>query len=491
MEEANKLYQISEIRRLENLAIQHYGISEFELMQQAGYAAFLDLIKQWPVARKILVICGKGNNGGDGYILAHHAYDRELEIVIRYVDDLPKANTSAWQAYELCHKQNINIQQFQNNESWDADVIVDAIFGIGVERELTGVYRDAVVKINSSKINVLSMDVPSGLNADTGNINGVAVKATITSTFIALKCGLFTGHGPENCGKIFCHDLSLPKAAFHNVNAIAYVLSNSRIKETLAQRPRDANKGLFGHVLVIGGFYGMAGAARLAAEAALRVGAGLVSVATLPEHVGIVTTARPEIMCHGIKSAEDLQSLLAKASVIVIGPGLGKSSWSRAMLAAIIQTDKPKILDADALNLLAENPQQQEDWILTPHPGEASRLLSCSVADIQQDRFTAVKNLQTRFSGVCVLKGAGTLIKSQSKAIAVCSAGNPGMASAGMGDVLSGILGGLVAQKLSLKDAAEVGVLIHARAGDQVAMKCGERGMIASDLLNEIRLLIN
>ncbi len=260
----------------------------------------------------------------------------------------------------------------------------------------------------------------------------------------------------------------------------------------LPKRRRHANKGDYGHVLVIGGDYGMGGAVRMAAEAALRVGAGLVSVATRPEHVGVVTTCRPEIMCHQIHVPEDLDSLLQRATVLVIGPGLGKSEWSRKLFNHLINFNLPKVIDADGLNLLAEAPQKQTQWILTPHPGEAARLLKITVSEIQQDRQKAVKSLQKNYGGVAILKGAGTLVQNGLLNQAIhCSAGNPGMASGGMGDVLSGVIGGLLAQKLDLTQAAEIGVQIHSQAADQAAAQGGERGLLACDLLPYLRLLVN
>lgn len=261
-------------------------------------------------------------------------------------------------------------------------------------------------------------------------------------------------------------------------------------KRLLAPRPRTANKGDFGHVLVIGGDYGMAGAVRMAGEAAARVGAGLVSIATRPEHITIVSGMRPELMCHGIKKILDLKPLLKRATIIVLGPGLGQSTWSQQLFKQALAATQPKIIDADALNLLAKHRRKSKDWILTPHPGEAARLLGCDTAAIQQDRMAAARTLQTKFGGTIVLKGAGTIVMGVTDIAGICTAGNPGMASGGMGDVLSGVLGGLLAQGLSLQEAAELGVCLHAQAGDQAA-QMGERGMVALDLMPHLQQLVN
>jgi hydroxyethylthiazole kinase-like uncharacterized protein yjeF len=267
-------------------------------------------------------------------------------------------------------------------------------------------------------------------------------------------------------------------------------LNLKALRRLLPSRPRDAHKGLFGHVLVIGGDHGMAGAVRMAGEAALRVGAGLVSVATRSEHIGIVSTARPELMCHGMHHPADLQKLLAHATVIVLGPGLGQSSWSQELFNTALTAEQPKIIDADGLNLLAHRPQKRNDWILTPHVGEAARLLDCTVEEIQKDRVGTAKKLHDKFDGVIVLKGAGSLIATKNS-MNICNAGNPGMASGGMGDVLSGIIGGLLAQRLELQQAAELGVCLHATAGDYAAKENGERGLLAMDLMRHLQRLVN
>ncbi len=275
-------------------------------------------------------------------------------------------------------------------------------------------------------------------------------------------------------------------------NALYQMLDKTLLSTAFSPRARDAHKADFGHVLVIGGDAGMGGAVRLSAESALRVGAGLVSVATHPEHVALVSGSCPEIMCHGIEKASALLPLLEKASVIVLGPGLGKSKWSRHLFElALAETDLPKVVDADALNLLSESPCTQHNWILTPHPGEAARLLQEDVEAVQADRIESANALANRFGGVVVLKGAGTIVQMENELPSICPYGNPGMATAGMGDVLSGVLGGLLAQHFSLLSSAKIGVLLHALAGDEAAKVQGERGLIATDLMTHLHRLVN
>ncbi len=268
-------------------------------------------------------------------------------------------------------------------------------------------------------------------------------------------------------------------------------LELSEEQKALPARKRDAHKGDFGHVLIVGGDLSMGGAVSLASSAALHAGAGLVSVATHKEHVEAVVSQQPEVMCKAVETTSDLKPLLERATVVVIGPGLGKSAWSKAMFSEVLESDLPLLLDADALNLLAQTNLKRDNWILTPHPGEAARLLEVSTQEIQADRVKAIKELKDKHGGVVVLKGAGSLVSAAgSHEIYMCEAGNPGMATAGMGDVLSGVIGALVAQKLSLEHAARLGVCVHAHAGDH-ASKFGERGILASDLFPHITELVN
>lgn len=272
---------------------------------------------------------------------------------------------------------------------------------------------------------------------------------------------------------------------------IAEVLKLAQFSRYLKPRRRDCHKGQCGHVLIVGGEVGYSGAVRMAGEAAIRVGAGLVSIATRAEHAMLLNLTRPELMCHGVTKTAELMPLLEKASVVIVGPGLGRSAWAKKLFNNVLKSGKPVIVDADGLNLLAKNPQQKKQWILTPHPGEAARLLQKTTAEIQSDRTAAVRQLQKQYGGVCVLKGAGSLIFSSEHAVpSICKAGNPGMATAGMGDVLTGVIGGLLAQGVPLLDAAKLGVLIHAMAAD-LAVEEGERGLLAMDLMVYLRQLVN
>ncbi|MFW0094943.1 MAG: NAD(P)H-hydrate dehydratase [Coxiella endosymbiont of Haemaphysalis qinghaiensis] len=485
------LYQNQKIRELERLAAES-GISAYELMLRSGEAAFKSLIKRWSTIKEITVCCGKGNNGGDGLVVARLAHKHGFKVTVYSL--IPPADYSgpAAQAVKACEKQGLSIQPFSIPPSFKGNLIVDALLGSGLQGEIKSPYTEIITAINKAKQSVLAIDVPSGINVDTGEVQAMAVKADLTITFIGLKQGLYTARAPAYCGEVVLASLDLPNLLFSRIKTHTKLLDWSQVRPLLPpRRERDVHKGNYGHVLVIGGDYGMGGAVRMAAEAAARVGAGLVTVATRPEHVPIVSGSRPELMCYQVAEVNDLEGLLKSATVIVIGPGLGKSDWAKALLNKVLVTKIPKVLDADSLNLLAESPVQREDWILTPHPGEASRLMNVSCQEIQSDRFKAIRRLSRRYRGVVVLKGAGTLIKGGEEEISVCSGGNPGMASGGMGDILSGVIGGLLAQRLSLVAAAQGGVFIHSLAADRAAEEGGERGLLATDLFPHLRALVN
>jgi len=486
----NRLYNNQHIRELEKLAIDG-GIAEYQLMLTAGEAAFSQLVAHYPNTKHIIVCAGKGNNAGDGFVVARLAKAHHVSVTVYSLAALDDLKGAALQAAQDAIKAGVDIEPFSPEKALHADVIVDALLGTGIQGEVKAPYDAVIQAMNASESPVVALDVPSGLDVDTGDILGCAVEAALTVTFIAGKPGLFTNKAPAYCGMVIVHDLHVPAECFANVACDAQLISWSNTQARLPKRRRDAYKGDHGHVLVIGGDYGMGGAVRMAAEAALRVGSGLVSVATRPEHVTVVNCSRPEIMCHQVAKADDIAPLIEKATVIAIGPGLGKSEWAQALLTEVLACDKPKVIDADALNLLADIRLQRNDWVLTPHPGEAARLLDTNSQTIQDERFQSATALQEQYGGVIVLKGAGTIVKAPNTVPSICIAGNPGMATGGMGDVLSGVIAGLIAQGLDFTHAATTGVMVHAKAADIAAESAGERGLLASDLMDHIRELVN
>lgn len=483
------LYRAAQVRELDRIAIEDCGLPGATLMARAGASGFNALREHWPQARSIAVVCGLGNNAGDGFVLARLALEAGLQATVLQVGDAGRLRGDALSARQALLEASGSISPFSQELLSTADVIVEALFGTGLDREVAGEWRQAIEAVNASNRPVLALDIPSGLHADTGQVLGAATVAEVTISFVGLKQGLFTGQGPAYCGTILFNDLGVPAQLYSRVPASATRV-NWRSLPKLNPRPRVAHKGNYGHVLVVGGDYGMAGAARMAAEAAVRVGAGLVSVVTRPGHAPIISGQRPELLCHAAERIDDLYPLLRAASVVAIGPGLGKSDWASQLFSAVLETQLPLVVDADALNLLSQKPVRRDQWILTPHPREAGRLLGCSTAEVQVDRFNAVAKLQERYGGIIILKGAGSLVLPQSQPVAVCNGGNPGMASAGMGDILTGIIAGLLAQSLDMDTAARLGVCLHAEAGDQAALE-GERGMLAGDLLPFLRSLVN
>lgn len=485
------LYRAAQVRALDNHIIQQHNIPGIELMERAGNFAWNIAQKYWSSLRNITVICGVGNNGGDGYVVARLAMVAGLTVKVLQLGNIQRISGDALAMMQQYQALGGKIEPFETLPM-RTDLIVDAIFGTGLERDISGIWAAAIEAINEHSAPVLALDIPSGLNADTGKIMGCAVKAQLTVTFIALKQGLFTADGSECCGKIKFASLDVPALAYRTELPSARRIDWQRFAGTLSLRPKNSHKGHFGHVLIVGGLPGMSGAVLLAAIAALRCGAGLVTIATHPQHSYCLNVNYPEIMCCGITNPEDLTPLLTRATVIVIGPGLGQSIWAIDLLHKVFSTSKPLIVDADALNFLSLNPFQRNNWILTPHPGEAARLLNCTTTEIQHNRFFALTSLQECYNGIIVLKGAGTLISNNShKSIAVCSDGNSGMASGGMGDVLTGVIASFVAQGWDLEDAACMGVSLHAATADKVAFTRGERGMLASDLFAYFPELLN
>ncbi|MGH8185550.1 MAG: NAD(P)H-hydrate dehydratase, partial [Steroidobacteraceae bacterium] len=327
-------------------------------------------------------------------------------------------------------------------------------------------------------------------HADTGEVLGIAIVAERTLTFLGLKLGFYLGDGPNHTGIVMFDALEVPPDARTRVGVAARRSAEECLAKVLPPRRRTAHKGQQGSVLVIGGGVGMAGAARMAGEAALRAGAGLVTVATRAENVAAIISGRPELMCRGVQGREDLQALIARSDVLALGPGLGQDDWARLMFDVAMQGDRPTVIDADGLNLLAQSPRPNPRWILTPHPGEAARLLNRTTAEIQRDRLGAAREIASRYGCVVALKGAGTLVVAADALPSICDRGNPGMASPGMGDVLTGVIAGILAQTADLPGAAEAGVLVHAMAGDMAARR-GERGLLATDLFAYLQTCVN
>lgn len=488
------VYSLDAVRALDRLAIEEGGIAGYELMNRAARFAFDEARRRWPAAQRFRVVCGGGNNGGDGLVFARLAAEEGFSVAVTLLAEPEALRGDASAAFEDLRAIGLAVDRGSDPIAADADVVIDALFGSGLSRPVTGEGAAAIAAINEHPGGVLSMDVPSGIDGDSGEALGSAVGADLTTTFVGRKAGLYMGDGRIAAGEIRYSDLGIPNALRARVDPRFLMLQRGALAQLLGPRPRDAHKGSFGHVLVIGGASGMSGAARLAGEAALRTGAGLVSVATHPDSVLPVSAGRPELMVRGIAGASDLDPLLDRATVIAIGPGLGTDDWAQALFAALFAAIRdsglPTVLDADALNLLALDPRPMAGAVLTPHPGEAGRLLDGATADVQSDREAALADLVRRFEAIVVLKGAGTLVGSGDGPPWLSARGNPGMATGGSGDVLTGVIAALIAQGFTPGAAAMLGVELHALAGDRAAAS-GERGLAAGDLLDELRGCVN
>ena len=478
----NRLYRAAQVGELDRRAIEDHGIDGFELMQRAGSAVFQAIRACYPEARRLVACCGGGNNGGDGYVVASLARSAGFDARVIALKAPGELNGDARKAADAWLDMGGPVDAPEGDI--ETDVIVDALLGTGLDREVRDDYAALIDSINASDAAVFAVDVPSGLHADTGMPLGAAVHADATVSFIGRKRGLETGKAPDYTGRLLFDALEVPESVYQDLEPDARRLPGDFPRKALRARSMSMHKGALGHVLVCGGDYNMPGATVLAARAALLAGSGLVSVAARREHSLALAGSLPEAMWADGENGDTLDALAERADVIALGPGLGRSDWSLEVWRRLLNRDLPVVLDADGLNLLAEHGFERENWILTPHPGEAARLLDVAIAEIQHDRFAAVRELAARFNAVAVLKGAGSLIADPTGRVALCPFGNPAMATAGMGDALTGIVASLLGQGLSLFDAACAGVVLHARAGDAAAEN--RRAILAGELIDAL-----
>jgi NAD(P)H-hydrate epimerase len=479
------LYDAAQVRDLDARLISA-GTSGMELMQRAAHATWRAVRRRWPDAGVLTVVAGRGNNAGDGYLVAALALKAGWQVQVLAVGDTEALTGDAASAHAEAVSVGVAIERWSGQPL--TGVVLDALLGTGLSGDVRQPYLEAIEAMNACNAPVAAVDIPSGLSADTGRILGIAVRADLTVTFIGLKLGLFTGDAADVVGALVFDDLQADPAIVAQTSVSAIRLNSFNLPH-LSPRPRTAHKGQYGRVLVIGGDHGFGGAALLSAESALRSGAGMVTLATRAEHVPAALSRFPEVMSAGITSANQLRALIEPASVLVVGPGLGKASWGRSLLSAAASAELPQVWDADALNLLADGlAVLPPDSVITPHPGEAARLLGIKTSDVQADRPAAARALAKKFSAVCVLKGSGSLIADADGRLSLCDHGHPAMATGGLGDVLAGLIGALMAQHMKPFDAACLGVWLHACAGEHVG-KSG-RGLAASDVIPAIRLLL-
>lgn len=517
LQQFKHIYLAEQVRELDRIAINEHGIPSYALMTKAGRFAFDRALKQWPDTQGFIVLCGMGNNAGDGYVFAQFAQAKGIPVTCITFGDCDALKGDAKRAHDEANKLKIHITPYTydtleahvNIDVIDDDlksiVIVDALFGTGLTREVNGIYKDAIAHANAlgaKGCRILALDIPSGLSTNTGIPLGCAITADLTTTFIGHKLGLVTGQGKQHSGLVELSELEIPSSLFsrfHNTQTEhrIYSLDIASQLNALPKRLAHAHKGDNGRSVLVGGNYGFAGAIMIAAQACARLGAGLNAVLTRPEHCPSIVLMQPEIMAHTGLDSESTSTILSSADVIGIGPGLAQDEWARSWLERIKQTDASIVFDADALNLIADNTHlatKSDHHVFTPHPGEAARLLACTTADLEANRLDAVRKLQQKLGGHIVLKGAGTLVAHPNGEVMVCEYGNPGMASGGMGDALTGMLCALIAQfnqTLPLNQIVDLAVNLHAYAADREALNEGERGLLASDLCHQARQLLN
>lgn len=493
----NALYRVDQVRELDQAIIDAGLASGTELMQRASEAAYRLIEERWPKAQEIAVLCGSGNNAGDGYIVAALAKQADKNVTVYSLSDPDQLNEVASSAFAQWQSVG-DIQLVSEGDSAPSldnfDLIVDAMLGTGVDRELAGHWASTVEEVNRCNAAVLALDVPTGLDADTGNAQGIGVVADVTITFVGKKIGLLTGYAADYVGELVFDPLDPAEEQRGHINPVAEEICRPNLSSWIRPRGRTNHKGQNGHLLIIGGNLGMSGAVRLAGEAALRCGAGLVSIATHPAHAAEVDQGCPEVMALPVVDSEDFDEVGDWASVMAIGPGLGQSEWAqylfRASLKKAAKRSLPLVLDADALTMLAANPAYQDNWVLTPHPGEAARLLGCTSAEVQADRLSAANEIVARYGGTVILKGPGTVVAAKDELPKVVTAGNSGMGIGGMGDVLTGVVGSMLGDGLRPFEAACCAAVLHSNAGDMAAGDM-PRGMFPSDLFEPLRHLVN
>jgi len=502
-----RLVTAQQMKELDRRATEEGEVPSLELMENAGTSVFEVASRMLgsPVGKRIIIMAGRGNNGGDGFVAARYLVEEGADVGIFLIGDPKEVQGDAKVNMEAAERDRIPLAVVTDPadipELHDVDLIIDALLGTGIKGKVAPSLTGAINAINESECPVLAVDVPSGIDADTGAIHGVCVKANATVTFALPKLGLFLLPGAEYVGELTVADIGIPKRILKDSGSKVSAITSEFAARSLLARPCDAHKGDFGHLAVLAGSVGMTGAAALTAEGGLRIGAGLVTLGAPQSLNDILEVKLTEVMtlpipesgnrCFGLESVEAALELIDRCDAVAIGPGLGRREETVVFIREILpKIQKPMVIDADGLNAIAENvgafDELQSPTIITPHPGELARLIGTEVGEIQSKRLEIAAETAELFGVVVVLKGAKTVIADPSGETFINPTGNPGMASGGVGDVLTGAIGGLLAQGVSPLNAAVCGVYLHGLAGDLAMSEIGKVGLIAGDVLRAL-----
>jgi NAD(P)H-hydrate epimerase len=497
-----------QIRSYDRIAMESFGLSGPILMENAGQGAARSILATFPTEKKVVVIAGPGNNGGDGFVVARHLINAGRAVSVFLLESEGKTGGDARINLEIIKKMKVPVHSIDEcalgefaRSLHEADLVVDALLGTGISRNVDGKAEEVITRINASGQKVVSLDIPSGLDADCGRPQGCAVKADMTVTFGHLKRGLILYPGAELCGNIEVVPIGAPGEVSFEAGYDGRMISKEMLLPLLPVRKADGHKGTFGHLLAVGGFVGKTGAASLMGQAALRTGCGLVTIATSSEARPIVEAKNVEVMVDSIVDTEDslnedniskkLDILLHGKRAVALGPGLGTGPAAFGLTRLLLKRlSQPAVVDADGITLLSLDPSILEGvkspLVMTPHPGEMAKFVQKTVQAVQDDRIGVSRETAAKSGAVMVLKGAHTVVAAPDGRVFVNPTGNPGMGTAGMGDVLTGIIGGFLAQGTAPLEAALIGVYLHGAAGDSAAMRVGPAGLLASDLFSDI-----
>ncbi len=506
-----KLVTVEQMRGIDDAAARDYGISGLILMENAGRAvadSIVNFLSNDVTSRRIIIFAGKGNNGGDGFVVARHLANRGADVKVFLVSPKEEIHGDALVNLEIIEKSGISISTIGPRDIQRikisllyADLVVDGIFGTGFKGKAAGIASWVIEAINSCGKPVVAIDLPSGLEGDRGCVEGPCIQASLTCTLGLPKLGCFLSSGMECCGEIQVMDISLPRALTDRDTLFYNLIDAELCSSMFPPRGRDCHKGTYGQVFVAGGSTGMTGAIALTADAALKAGAGLVK-ACIPASLNSILENKlteaisvplpeNENQVLGPDAAEVLVREAGEKGVIAVGPGLSTGKGTEKFIAEVFaKTKSALVVDADGLNAAAKNPdiflELNVPAVITPHPGEMARLLGITPQEVQLDRIGVAADFASRYSVVVVLKGASSIVAAPGGRIYVNTTGNPGMATAGAGDVLTGIIASFMAQGMPPVKAAAAGVYIHGAAGDAVTASVGERGMVAGDILNQV-----